>query len=244
MPYMTVADLRGRRHGSGARPRPGRSRALPPRPSCTWPRPPTIRQAQGFIGSFTNTTTLNTFVTSDNPGTPWEVFPAGQYLAALNSIDPSIPATVWPSLLQPTTSQVQTAVAYATTNNLWITPTSAPGYDNGSSPSALGHAPRDPRIGRVDLARHGHRHEHALPRAVRRFQSRRIPRIPRPRRSGPGAGDVPVARPGIGRCCHVAAARPLDRVPCSLLFLPVPESGVPNSCIHNSLSRRHSRLLA
>ena len=94
--------------------------------------------AQGFIGSFTNITTGNTFVTSDNPGTPWEVFPAGQYLAALNAIDATIPTTVWPGSVQPTTSQVQTAVAYATANNLWIPPTSAPGYANGSSPLPWG----------------------------------------------------------------------------------------------------------
>ncbi len=100
--------------------------------------------AQGFIGSFTNTTTANTFVTSDNVGTPWEVFPAGQYLALLNSIDASIPATVWPPGVQPTSSQVQTAVAYATSNNLWITPTSTPGYDNGSSPLPWGGRPGIP----------------------------------------------------------------------------------------------------
>lgn len=94
--------------------------------------------AQGFIGSFTNVTTSTTFVTSDNTSSPWEVFPAGQYLVQLNAIDTSIPATTWPSLTQPSTSQVQTAVAYATANNLWVTPTSAPGYDNGSSPSPWG----------------------------------------------------------------------------------------------------------
>ncbi len=94
--------------------------------------------AQGFIGEFTNLTTSNTFVTSDNAGTPWEVFPAGNYLPALNALDPSIPAGVWPPAIQPTMSQVQTAVNYATVNNLWITPTSVPGYDNGSSPSPWG----------------------------------------------------------------------------------------------------------
>ena len=101
--------------------------------------------AQGFIGVFTNLTTANTFVTSDDTGTPWEVFPAGEYLAALNAIDSSIPATVWPSTTgQPTMSQVQTAVNYATVNNLWVTPTSAPGYDNGSSPLPWGGRPGIP----------------------------------------------------------------------------------------------------
>jgi hypothetical protein len=94
--------------------------------------------AQGFIGEFTNLTTTNMFVTSDDPGTPWEVFPAGNFLPALNALDPSIPAGVWPISVQPTMSQVQTAVTYATVNNLWITPTSVPGYDNGSSPSPWG----------------------------------------------------------------------------------------------------------
>jgi len=100
--------------------------------------------AQGFIGSFTNVTTANTFVTNDDVGTPWEVFPAGQYLAALNGIDGSIPATVWPAGVQPLSSQVQTAVAYATTNNLWIDPVSTPGYNNGSSPLPWGGRPGIP----------------------------------------------------------------------------------------------------
>ncbi|MFV1980729.1 MAG: PEP-CTERM sorting domain-containing protein [Rhodothermia bacterium] len=100
--------------------------------------------AQGFIGEFQNLTTGNSFNTSDNTGTPWEVFPAGAYLAALNVIDSTIPATVWPISTQPTQSQVQTAVNYATTNGLWVTPTSAPGYDNASSPSPWGARPGIP----------------------------------------------------------------------------------------------------
>lgn len=100
--------------------------------------------AQGFIGTFTNLTTSTTFVTSDDASSPWEVFPAGQYLTQLNAIDGSIPATVWPASVQPTTSQVQTAVAYATTNNLWINPTSVPGYNNGSSPAPWGTRPGIP----------------------------------------------------------------------------------------------------
>ncbi len=94
--------------------------------------------AQGFIGTFTNVTTGNTFHTSDNTGTPWEVFPAGAYLAALNGIDGTIPAGVWPSSTQPTVTQVQTAVNYATVNNLWITPSSTAGYDNASNPLPWG----------------------------------------------------------------------------------------------------------
>jgi len=91
--------------------------------------------AQGFLGTFTNITTGDVYETSDNATSPWEVFPAGQYLTQLNAIDSSIPVGSWPPSIQPTSSQVQTAVAYATSNNLWIDPTSAPGYNNGSSPT-------------------------------------------------------------------------------------------------------------
>jgi len=90
--------------------------------------------AQGFLGTFTNLTSGAVFDTSDDASSPWEVFPAGQYLAQLNTIDGTIPAGTWPASLQPTSSQVQTAVAYATNNNLWVDPVSAPGYNNGSSP--------------------------------------------------------------------------------------------------------------
>ena len=100
--------------------------------------------AQGFLGSFTNITTSTTYDTSDDTSSPWEVFPAGQYLAALNALDGTIPATTWPISVQPTMSQVQTAVNYATTNNLWVNPTSVPGYDNSSSPSPWGNRPGIP----------------------------------------------------------------------------------------------------
>ena len=100
--------------------------------------------AQGFIGSFKNTTTGSTYRTSDDASSPWEVFPAGQWLAALNAIDGTIPAGVWPVSTQPTVTQVQTAVAYATTNNLWVDPVSAPGYDNGSGPLPWGGRPGIP----------------------------------------------------------------------------------------------------
>lgn len=90
--------------------------------------------AQGFLGQFTNLTTGNSFVTSAASSSVWEVFPAGQYLVALNAIDGSIPATSWPSSTPPTVSQVQTAVAYAETNGLWVLPDSAAGYTNGVLP--------------------------------------------------------------------------------------------------------------
>ncbi len=91
--------------------------------------------AQGFLGDFRNLTTGTSFSTSDDPSSVWEVFPAGQYLAQLNAIDSSIPATTWPRALQPSMSQVQTAVDFATTNRLWVKPVSAPGYNNGASPA-------------------------------------------------------------------------------------------------------------
>lgn len=100
--------------------------------------------AQGFLGEFTNLTTSNTFVTSDDPGTPWEVFPAGNYLPALNALNSTIPASVWPISVQPSTAQVQTAVGYATANNLWITPNSAPGYVNSASTAPWGLRPSIP----------------------------------------------------------------------------------------------------
>jgi hypothetical protein len=100
--------------------------------------------AQGFIGVFTNLTTGYTFDTSDDLGSPWQVFPAGQYLAALNAIDPTIPAAVWPAGTQPTVTQVQTAVAYATNNGLWIATDSAPNYTNGDNPAPWGTRPLIP----------------------------------------------------------------------------------------------------
>lgn len=100
--------------------------------------------AQGFIGEFKNLTTGYTFVTSDDLGSPWEVFPAGQYLADLNALDPTIPATVWPAGTQPTVTQVETAVAYATTNGLWVATDSAPSYTNGDSPAPWGTRPSIP----------------------------------------------------------------------------------------------------
>lgn len=100
--------------------------------------------AQGFLGVFSNLTTGFTFVTSDNPGTPWEVFPAGDFLTQLNAINPTIPAGVWPAGSQPTVSQVQTAVAYATNNNLWVAPNSAPNYTNGDNPGPWGTRPSIP----------------------------------------------------------------------------------------------------
>ncbi len=81
--------------------------------------------AQGFLGTFTNTTTATTISTGD---AAWEVFPAGAY-AATNPYG----AGAWPASLMPTQAEVDTAIAYAEANNLWVTPTSAPGYDNDLS---------------------------------------------------------------------------------------------------------------
>lgn len=83
--------------------------------------------AQGFIATFKNTT-LNTKVSTGT--TVWEVFPAGQYLQQIFGIGGS-----WPASQMPTQPQVDAAIAYATTNNLWVAPSTAPGYDNDPSTS-------------------------------------------------------------------------------------------------------------
>ena len=81
--------------------------------------------AQGFLGTFTNTTTNATISTGD---TIWEVFPAGAY-SATNPYGPGL----WPVSLMPTQGEVDTAIAYATANNLWVAPTVSPGYDNDNT---------------------------------------------------------------------------------------------------------------
>lgn len=80
--------------------------------------------AQGMIGTFTNTTTN---MVTDTGDLVWEVFPAGQYLQQMG-----LGAGPWPALLQPTQAQVDIAINYAETNNLWVTPV-AGGY-NGAAP--------------------------------------------------------------------------------------------------------------
>lgn len=70
--------------------------------------------AQGFIADFTNTTTGRTTITGDSL---WEVFPAGAFLAELG-MGPG----PWPASLMPTQTQVDTAIAYATSHNLWRAP--------------------------------------------------------------------------------------------------------------------------
>ena len=91
--------------------------------------------AQGFLGSFLNLTTSETFETSAASGSQWEVFPAGKFLQQLNAIDSSFPVGSWPASVQPTVAQIQTAVSYATNNSLWVPPASAPNYANSDNPS-------------------------------------------------------------------------------------------------------------
>lgn len=83
--------------------------------------------AQGLIGDFTNTTTGRVSVTGD---AIWEVFPAGAHLSQMG-----MGSGPWPPSLMPTQAQVDTAIAFATANNLWI----APGHGglNGVSPWGL-----------------------------------------------------------------------------------------------------------
>ena len=83
--------------------------------------------AQGFIGTFNNVTTSATVNTGS---AAWEVFPAGAY-AATNPFWPS----PWTASLMPTQTEVDTAIAYATANSLWVTPTGGTGYDNDPSTS-------------------------------------------------------------------------------------------------------------
>lgn len=90
--------------------------------------------AQGFLAEFINTTQNATIRTGDYP---WEVFPAGAYL---NLIDATWPSP-WPASVMPTQSQVDAAIAYATANNLWVAPSTAAGYDNGSNPLPWGTRP-------------------------------------------------------------------------------------------------------
>ena len=87
--------------------------------------------AQGFLGEFTNTTQNVTIETGSGV---WEVFPAGKWLQI---IDASWPAT-WPSSVMPTQGEVDQAIAFATTNNLWQTPDSLPSYQNSLSPLPWG----------------------------------------------------------------------------------------------------------
>ena len=82
--------------------------------------------AQGFIGVFTNTTRG---VTVETGSDVWEVFPAGAY-AATNPFG----AHNWPANLLPTQAQVDTAIAYATANDLWVPPDTDDAHVNGVSP--------------------------------------------------------------------------------------------------------------
>lgn len=83
--------------------------------------------AQGFLGSFHNTTTGNVLVTGT---APWQAFRAGDYLQQIFGM-----AGAWPANVLPTTSQLDAAIAYATTNNLWTASATAAGYTNpGAGP--------------------------------------------------------------------------------------------------------------
>jgi hypothetical protein len=83
--------------------------------------------AQGFLGTFTNLSLDKTTITGDPV---WEVFPAGAYEAT----NPHWP-DAWPPWTMPTQAQVDTAIAYAEANELWVIPVSPPGYDNDPTTS-------------------------------------------------------------------------------------------------------------
>ncbi len=88
--------------------------------------------AQGFLGHFVNLTNGQSISTGDQI---WQVFPAGRYLSQIN---PSWP-NPWPAWLQPTQAQVDAAIAYATANFLWISPSTLPGWTNASHPGPWMH---------------------------------------------------------------------------------------------------------
>ena len=81
--------------------------------------------AQGFLGSFVNTTTGNTILTGD---VQWQAFRAGDYLLQIFGT-----GGAWPANVLPTSSEVDAAIAFATTNNLWTAAVSSPGYNNGGA---------------------------------------------------------------------------------------------------------------
>lgn len=94
--------------------------------------------AQGFIGDFTNITAGASIVTGT---TVWQVFAAGAH----QQTNPFWP-NAWPAGQQPSQSQVDNAIAFATMNNLWQAPDTAPagavngvapwGFRNGIDPTA------------------------------------------------------------------------------------------------------------
>jgi Putative metal-binding motif len=80
--------------------------------------------AQGFIGTFTNLTRNK--VTSTGDGV-WQVFAAGAH----QETNPYWPDP-WPAIM-PTQAEVNTAIAFAQANDLWVIPSRASGYDNDPS---------------------------------------------------------------------------------------------------------------
>jgi hypothetical protein len=67
--------------------------------------------AQGFLGEFANTTTSTTILTGAQQ---FEVFRAGDWLMPIFGM-----SGAWPANVQPTATQTDAAIAFATTNNLW-----------------------------------------------------------------------------------------------------------------------------
>ncbi|NUQ68931.1 MAG: hypothetical protein HUU18_11725 [Phycisphaerales bacterium] len=77
--------------------------------------------AQGFLGEFNNTTQGYQFLTG---GTNWQVFSAAPHLLALYGFGS------WPVNVLPTQTQLDSAIAFATNNNLWVTPAEYTNWDN------------------------------------------------------------------------------------------------------------------
>ena len=78
--------------------------------------------AQGFLGEFNNTTQNYQFLTG---GSNWEVFSAAPYLMQLYGM-----GGAWPANTLPSQTQLDTAIAFATTNSLWTAPAEFLNWDN------------------------------------------------------------------------------------------------------------------
>jgi len=81
--------------------------------------------AQGFIGAFSNVTRGKSVVTG---GEAWQVFAAGAH----PETNPYYPEP-WPKSVLPTQAEVDTAIAFAEEQRLWVEPMMDPSFDNDPS---------------------------------------------------------------------------------------------------------------
>lgn len=94
--------------------------------------------AQGFLGTFTNTTNG---LTVNTGAAEWQVFAAGPHLQTLFGMNGA-----WPSGVKPTQAQVDTAIAFATANGWWESTDGLTDWDNRSvgNVTTWGHRPGIP----------------------------------------------------------------------------------------------------